>query len=130
MTVYDSSVIIDYLVGESTAVGYVTDHAPERAVAPPLVLFEVYQGEVFKSGPAEFDAVDSALEWLTVVDETAELARAAAQLQNALHEQGEALTARDAFVAGTADALGEPLVVSDADFDAPALTERIDVVVL
>jgi len=130
MTVYDSSVLIGYLVGEPTAVEYVTEHSTERAVAPPLVLFEVYQGEVFKTGPAEFDAIDSALEWLTVVDETVELARAAAQLQNALHEQGEALTARDAFIAGTADALGEPLVVSDADFDVPALTDRLDVVVL
>ncbi|WP_255192942.1 hypothetical protein [Natronobeatus ordinarius] len=55
MTVYDSSVLIDCLDGVDEAVTYVDDHLDERAVAPPLVLFEGYQGEVFKSGPADFD---------------------------------------------------------------------------
>ena len=68
MTLYDSSVIIDYLDGEEAAVEYVETHLDERAVAPPLVLFEVYQGEVFRAGPADFDAVDWALGWLTIVD--------------------------------------------------------------
>ena len=55
MTLYDSSVLIDYLNGHDAAVEYVSDHLDERAVAPPLVLFEIYQGEVFESGPADFD---------------------------------------------------------------------------
>jgi len=62
MTLYDSSVLIGYLDGEEDAVDYVRTHLDQRAVAPPLVLFEVYQGEVFKTGPADFDAVDGALE--------------------------------------------------------------------
>lgn len=130
MTVYDSSVLVDYLDGESTAVTYVESHIDERAVAPPLVLFEVYQGEIFKSGPADFDALDSALTWLTVVDETAELARAAAELQDELHRRGQSLAARDAFIAGTAHGLGEPLVVADADFDVEGLTEVVNVELL
>lgn len=77
MTLYDSSVLVDYLDGEEGAVEYVETHLDERAAAPPLVLFEVYRGEVFKSGPADFDVFDRALGWLTVVDETAALARAA-----------------------------------------------------
>lgn len=127
MTVYDSSVLIDYLDGVSVAVDYVENHFDERAVAPPLVEFEVYQGEVFKSGPADFDAIDAALEWLTVVDETTELARAAAELQNDLHRQGAALAARDAFVAGTAKGLDESLVVADSDFDVEGITDDLDV---
>lgn len=127
MTVYDSSVIIEYLDGSPTAVEYVEAHFDERAVAPPLVAFEVYQGEVFRSGPADFDAVDSALEWVTIVDETPELARAAAELQNELHQQGEVLTARDAFIAGTARGLGDSLVVADSDFDIDGLTAVLDV---
>jgi len=127
MTVYDSSVLIEYLDGNSAAVEYVEAHFDERAVAPPLVAFEVYQGEVFKSGPADFDAVDSALEWVTIVDETPELARAAAELQNELHQQGAVLTARDAFIAGTARGLGDSLVVADSDFDIDGLAAVLDV---
>lgn len=127
MTLYDSSVLIDYLDGREQAVEYVTNHLDERAVAPPLVLFEVYQGEVFKSGSANFDAVDGALEWLVVVDETPDLARAAAELQDAPATDGEPLTARDAFIAGMASGRNERLVVSDSDFDIPGLTDVLDV---
>lgn len=127
MTLYDSSVLIDYLDGRDDAVAYIRDHHDERAVAPPLVLYEVYQGEVYKSGPAEFDAVDAALEWLIVLDETRNHARTAAELQNDLAEDGNPLAARDAFIAGTANALGERLVVSDGDFDVPGLTDALDI---
>ncbi len=127
MTCYDSSVLIDYLAGEPTAVNYIKQRTTERSVAPSLVLFEVYQGEVFKQGPADFAAVDDALEWVTIVDGTANAARSAAELQQTLREEGTPLAARDAFVAGTALALGEPLAVSDADFDIPGITDRLDV---
>lgn len=124
---YDSSVLIDYLDGRDDAVNYVEDHFDERAVAPPLVLFEIYQGEIFKSGPANFDAVDGALGWLTIVDETATLARSAAELQNELHRQGESLAARDAFIAGAAQEFSERLVVSDSDFDVDGITNVLDI---
>lgn len=127
MTLYDSSVLIDYLDGDPDAVAYVEAHVDERAVAPPLVLFEVYQGEVFKTGAADFDAVDRALEWLTVVDETADLAQAAAELQNELGRRGEPLAARDAFVAGAAKGLGERLAVADSDFDVDGLSDELTV---
>ena len=127
MPCYDSSVLIDYLDGGEAAVTYVEDHADERAVAPPLVLFEVYQGEVFKTGPADFEAIDGALAWLEVVEETRSLARAAAELQDALQERGTPLGARDAYIAGTAAGLGERLVVADADFDVVADHLDLDV---
>lgn len=127
MTLYDSSVLIDYLGGVDEAVDYVEAHLDERAVAPQLVLFEVYQGEVFKSGPANFDAVDGALEWVTVLDGSAGFARTAVELRNELHRRGEPLAARDAFIAGTAKALGERLVVADSDFDVDGITEVLDV---
>lgn len=130
MTVYDSSALIEYLDGDAAVVDYVERHSEDRAVAPPLVAFEVYQGEVFKSGPAAFEAVDSALEWLTVVDTSAAGAREAARLQNDLHRHGQALAPRDAFVAGTAAALDDSLVVADSDFDVDRLTEVLDVVFL
>jgi len=127
MTLYDSSVLIDYLNGEEAAVRYTADHLDTRAVAPPLVMFEVYQGEVFKSGPADFAAVDAALEWVTVVDETRDLARTAAEFQNELHQGGSTLAARDAFIAGTAHGLNERLAVSDSDFDVEGVRNSIDV---
>jgi hypothetical protein len=127
VTLYDSSVLIEYLDGDADAVAYVEAHVDERAVAPPLVLFEVYRGEVFKTGAADFDAVDGALAWLTVVDETAALARAAAELQDDLRRRGEPLAARDAFVAGAAKGLGERLAVADSDFDVDGVTDVLTV---
>lgn len=130
MTVYDSSVLIDYLAGDDAAVDYIEAHLEDRSLAPPLALYEVYQGEVFKSGPADFAAVDRALAWLTVVDETAALARSAAELQDELQRRGEPLGARDAYIAGTAHGLDERLVVADADFDVPGLADLVDVAFL
>jgi len=127
MTLYDSSVIIEYLDGDDRAVEYVQAHLDERAVAPPLVMFEVYQGEVFKTGPTDFDAVEGALEWLTVVEETGDLARTAGELQEALQEYGETLAARDAYIAGTAMGLDERFVVADSDFDVEGLTDVLAV---
>lgn len=127
MTLYDSSVLIDYLDGTDEAVTYVDEHLDERAVAPPLVLFEVYQGEVFKSGSSNFAAVDGALEWVSIVDETAAFARTAGELQDELRKRGEPLAARDAFIAGTAKHLGERLAVSDSDFDVEGITSELDV---
>lgn len=127
MTLYDSSLLIGYLDGDDGAVDYVEAHSDDRAVAPPIVLFEVYQGEVFGSGVADFDAVRRALTWLTVVETTDDVARTAADLQETLHRRGEVLTARDAFIAGTAAALDEPLAVSDGDFDVDGLAELVDV---
>lgn len=130
MTLYDSSTLIDYLAGVESVVKYVESHVDERAVAPPLVLFEVYQGEVYKTGPADFDSVDLALSWLTVVDETAEAARRAAELQQELQQRGETLAARDAYIAGTAIQLGERLAVTDTDFEVDAIFDFLDVQLL
>ena len=126
MTVYDSSVLIDYLAGRDVAVEYVHEHADEPANAPPLVLFEVYQGEVFRSGSTDLDAVDDALGWIQVVDTSATVAREVAVLQDALRDRGDPLAARDAFIAGTAVALDERLAVSDADFDVDGLRDVLD----
>jgi|GEM_PF-255491 len=130
MTLYDSSVLIEYLDGSEAAVSYVDAHLGERAVAPQLVLFEIYQGEVFKSGPADFDAVDDALRWVTPIDDAAGFARAGAALQQELLDAGTPLSARDAFIAGAAHKLGEPLVVADVDFDAVKSLGTIEVDVL
>lgn len=127
MTLYDSSVLIEYLDGVEAAVDYVEAHLDEHAVAPPLVLYEVHQGEIFKSGPANFDAVEGALEWVTIVDEVRDVPRVAADLQNELANEGTPLAARDAFIAGTAKRLDEPLAVADSDFDVDGITERLDV---
>lgn len=127
MTLYDSSVLIDYLAGRDAAVSYVASRADERAIAPPLVLFEVYQGEVFKTGATDLDAVDEALTWVDVVETSAASARAAATLQDELRATGDPLAARDAYIAGVAALRGEQLAVADADFDVDGITDRVDV---
>ncbi|MFB6220584.1 MAG: PIN domain-containing protein [Halolamina sp.] len=130
MTLYDSSVLIDYLDGDPAVADYLEEHATERAVTPEFVLFELYQGEVYKAAPADFDAVDEALAWLTVVEDSSGFARAAAELQVALRESGATLAARDAFIAGAAHTLDEPLVASDEDFTPLLDSEVLDVTLL
>jgi predicted nucleic acid-binding protein len=39
MTLYDSSVLIDYLDRDATAVEYVEEHVDERAVTTPLAMW-------------------------------------------------------------------------------------------
>jgi predicted nucleic acid-binding protein len=126
MTLYDSSVLIDYLDGVERAREYVAARDTERAVAPRLVQFEVYQGEVFKSGSTDLAAVDDALDWL-LVEEADGTARHAAELQDTLRSRGEPLAAREAFIAGAASAANETLAVADGDFDVPGLTDELSV---
>ena len=127
MVLYDSSVLIDYLDGVDSVLTYIEGHADERAVTIPLVLFEVYQGEVYKSGSLDLAAVDDALDWIDVVDESAVLARDAAELLDFLASRGSAFAARDAYIAGAAAGLEQRLAVSDADFDTDALRERVEI---
>lgn len=67
------------------------------------------------------------MSWVDEVDETASMARRAADLQHTLNAAGSPLTARDAYVAGAAARLDETLVASDTDFDVPVVKEAIDV---
>lgn len=90
-------------------------------------MFEVYQGEVFSSAQADFDAVDHALQLLDVIERPPESARAAAALQESLQRYGTTLAARDAFIAGVAQSLDERLAVSDSNFMVDGLTEAISV---
>lgn len=87
----------------------------------------MYQGEVFKTGPPDLEAVDDALSWLEITEETSQTARAAVELQASLIGVGEPLAARAAYIAGTARALNEPLAVADTDFDVDGLTLKLDV---
>ena len=51
MTIYDSSILIDYLAGEQKPIEYVESHADNRALVPQLAMFEVYQGRAHR-GPS------------------------------------------------------------------------------
>jgi len=130
MVLYDSSILIDYLEGKEDGVGHVKGLLDETAITVPLVMFEVYQGEVFKPGESDFDGLESALGWVEVVDEKPSYARRAAELQDRLDDAGESLSARDVYVAGAASATNETLVATDSDFDNGSLREIIDVEVV
>lgn len=127
MVLYDSSALIDYLDGDDAVVDYVSAHVDERTVTIPLVAFEVYQGEVYRSDGTDFDAVAEALSWLDVVAVDGVGARRAAELLASLHDAGVPLAARDAFIAGIAHARDERLVATDSDFENDALAEYVPV---
>lgn len=128
MVFFDASALIAYLGGDEDVVEFVEARADERTVTIPLVYFEVYQGEVFKPSETDFDELDRRLSWLTVLDTDQTTARRAAEIQHRLHETGNALAPRDAFVAGGATAANEELAHRDGDFDSDAVRELVDVV--
>jgi tRNA(fMet)-specific endonuclease VapC len=130
MALYDSSALIEYLDGNDAIVEYISTHADERAITIPLVAFELYQGEVYRAGTTDLEGVESALQWLEVVETTGGAARHAAEVLGKLHDAGTPLAARDAFIAGAAAANGETLVATDTDFDIEALRQQIDLVVV
>jgi len=130
MALYDSSAIIDYLDGDEDVVEYISINAGKRAITIPLVMFEVYQGEIHRSDETDLNGLDRAVQWLQVVDSGHSDARRAAAVLDSLRDAGEPLAARDALIAGTAAARDEVLVATDADFDSDALRREIDVQIL
>lgn len=130
MVCYDASVLIDYLAGDEDVLAFVERRADANPVTVPLVLYEIYEGEIFRPGQGDFDALESRLDWLHVVDSTRRFARQAAEVQAALESEGAYLAPRDAYVAGAARALNEPLATRDGDFDEDAVRAHVDVVVV
>ena len=131
MTLYDSSVLIDYLDGDQEVVAYAENNADEEAKAVHLALYEVYLGELYTEGDPNFDAVEDALSWITAVSyQSTKSSRRAAELMARLQTTGHSLAFRDGYIATAAWEMQEPLVTRDADFDIPALREEIDVEVI
>jgi len=128
MTLYDSSVLIDYLDGDPEVVEYAKAHATEEAKTTHLALYEVYLGELYTEGDPNFDTVEGALSWVSAINyESVRSSRRAAELMARLHEAGSSLSFRDGYIAAAAWEMQELLVTRDADFDVPALREEIDV---
>lgn len=130
MTVYDSSVLIDYLDGDGDVVAYATAHADEPAHAPHLVLYEIYLGELHTEGAPDFDRVSDALQWVTPIQPGSAFGKRAAELLGRLQEGGSPLGFRDGYVAAAAWSTSERLVTRDADFDEAAVRDEIDVEVV
>jgi len=131
MTLYDSSFLIDYLNNEPEPIEYAEQHSHKQAKTIHLVLYEVYLGELHTTGEPDFEAVENALEWITVVDYQSErTSRTAAELIAQIHKTGAPLGSIDGFIAAAAWELNETLVTRDADFDTPALRDEIDVAIV
>ena len=128
MVFFDASALIAYLGGDEDVVEYIERHADERTVTAPLVMFEVYQGEIFKPSQTDFDELDSRLDWVTVVETNKSTARRAATVQARCREVGSPLAPRDVFITGSAASTGHRLAHRDGDFDESALEGVLEVV--
>lgn len=128
MTLYDSSVLIDYLDGDPEVVEYAETHAAEDAKTTHLVLYEVYLGELYTEGDPDFDAVEDALSWVSPINyQSVRSSRHAAELMTRLHDAGSSLSFHDGYIAAAAWEMRELLVTRDSDFDVRALREEIDI---
>lgn len=128
MTLYDSSVLIDYLDGDQDVVAYASANATEAAKTTHLALYEVYLGELYTEGPPDFDAIDDALKWVQVVESDGPaFSRTAAEFMARLHENGSALSYRDGYIAASAWSMNERLATRDSDFDTEAIRDELAV---
>ena len=127
MNCYDSSFVIDYLDGRATAIDYLETHADHPHRLPAIVLFELFQGELYSDGPPQFEPLRHQLGWADVVPYTEETALYTGRLLDELSKYGRALRPRDAMIAGTAYQLDATLVSSDADLTNSDVQSVVDV---
>ena len=126
MAVLDSSVIIGYLDGDETIIDIVDDTPPPHLTSA-ICLYEVLAGEVYSPGESDLEATRKAIDRIEIVGFDESISFEAARLQSRLLDTGEPMSPRDLFVAATARAVGEPLLVSDRDFDTEGLSEAVSV---
>lgn len=129
MTVLDSSVLIDYLDGVEEVVTFVDEQPPPHRTST-ICVYELLAGAVFASGDTDVEQARADFGRVDTIPFTEDVAIEAARLQAALLETGAAMSPRDCFVAATARSAGEPLVVSDSDFDTDGLRDLLSVTVL
>ena len=123
MRLVDSSFLVDYARGDEAAIAYLAAHDEEVIGASTIVLSELYRGLMLTREMTREEAM-SKYEWVEPVAFTNETAAEAAEIYVELRTDGEMIDRSDIYIAGTARALGVPIVVGDSDFDA---IEELDV---
>jgi predicted nucleic acid-binding protein len=113
----DSSFLIDYARGDNTAIAYLAAHDNEEIGASTIVLSELYRGLMITQEMTQEEAM-SKYEWVEPVAFTNATAAEAAAIYAELRAAGVLINKSDIYIAGTARALGVPLVVADDDFRA------------
>lgn len=117
MKLVDSSFLIDYARGDEAAIAYLTAHDQEVIGASTIVLSELYRGLMIAQDMTQEEAM-AKYEWVEPVAFTNETAAEAAEIYVELRTNGEMINRSDIYIAGTARALGVPLVVGDSHLGA------------
>lgn len=117
MKLLDSSLLIDYARGDSTAETYLEEHDDIIFGAPTIVLSELYMG-LFVTADMDREAVLSKYGWLRSIPFTNEAAVEAAAIRATLRSRGEPINKSDTYIAGTARAFDVPLVTGDSGFNS------------
>jgi len=110
--ILDACFLIDLLAEDAGAVAKLDEISDELLVVPTLVYTEVGIGiEPTTSTGRQFDDI---LDEIPLVPYDGEAARRAVDIQRDLSENGEAIGAVDAMIAGIAVARDEPIVTRNA----------------
>lgn len=117
MKLVDASFLVDYARGDDAAIAYLAAHDEEVIGASTIVLSELYRGLMISQDMTQEEAM-SKYEWVEPVPFTNETAAEAAAIYVELRAAGEMINKSDIYIAGTARALGVPLVVADDHFGA------------
>lgn len=106
--ILDATFLIDLIAGDPAATAKLEEMSDRLLAVPTLAYTEVGVG--IRPDTAEARRFEAVMAQLTLVPYDAEAARRAVDVQRGLHEQGDAIGAIDAMIAGIAIARDEPIL--------------------
>lgn len=121
MICLDSTFLIDFLDDDrrqhDRARDWMAEHEAEPMYAPTVVRWEVLRGAARLDGVDGVERLSTELTWLESLPLTAAAATEAAMIEAELRTRGDAISAADYPIAGTARNAGATLVTADPGFE-------------
>lgn len=117
MNLLDTSFLVDFERGRDSARAFFDEHEHEPIAASTVSLFELAFGVVW-DGERDLQILQDSLQWVDLLEFSADDAIAAARIQAELQEAGERLPIGDVMIAGVARNRGARVVAGDGHFEA------------
>ena len=127
MKILDATFLIDYLIGEQTAIEYLEVNGDEEFVIPLPAYTEAVVGEGNKPEGSDIDGVRNALNWGEVYTTEERHAVVGAEIADEIDSGGPYIDGCDALIAAVGRQLSAPVVSDDSDLTHPETKKVIDV---
>ncbi len=113
MAMYDTNIMIDYLIGKEEAAEIIRKSTDERGISVSSIsCYELFDGA---KGTDE-EVLESLFSRITVHPIDLKVARKASDMHKKLRKTGSELSIADMFIVATAEANDEIFITKDSDF--------------